>query len=157
MPRTIALPSPAATRRLATRVAKGLRPGDVLALVGPLGAGKTTFVRALVEALGGDPAEVVSPTFVLATRYAAGCRIPLVHVDAYRLEGAEEFRNLGHEMLFPADSATVIEWADRVRDALPSRTVRIEMQPSGRSSRTARIGGPAARVSILFGLGRRGS
>ncbi len=134
-------------------MAKGLRPGDVLALVGPLGAGKTTFVRALVEALGGDPRDVVSPTFILATRYGPPCRVPLVHVDAYRMAGPGEFRNLGHEIVFPEDSATVIEWADKVRDALPATTIWLGIRPEGAKRRRVTLWDPESRIRYPYGIG----
>lgn len=101
---------------LARRLAPQLARGDVIALCGPLGAGKTTLVRALVAALGGDPERVSSPTFTLVHHYQA--EPPVVHVDAYRLTGADELADLGFDELREGHVACV-EWAERVMEALP--------------------------------------
>ena len=140
----------AGPRALAGVVASGLRAGDVVGLTGPLGAGKTTFVRALVGALGGDPADVVSPTFVLVQHYRG--RLAVAHVDAYRLADAAALRALGHEEIYPDGSVSVIEWADRVRAALPPGAVWIDLRPLPGDVREVLAGGPAATLSRL-GLG----
>lgn len=130
------------TRAFAARLALRLQAGDVIALCGELGAGKTTFTRALIAALGGDASEVVSPTFTLAQHYAA--RLPVVHIDAYRLAGDDDFRALGHEEIFPADGLgvpsglTVVEWADRVAASLPSTTLWLRLTAGEGESRTVR-------------------
>lgn len=142
----------AATGTLAEGIAAGLRAGDVLGLTGPLGAGKTTLVRALVRALGGEPADVVSPTFVLVQHYRA--RLPVTHVDAYRLPDAAGLRALGHEEIYPDGAVTVIEWADRVRAALPAGAVWIELRPLPGDVREVRATGDPATLARL-GLGRR--
>lgn len=139
----IHLADDAATQRLGRLLAGSVQVGDVVALDGPLGAGKTTLVRALVAELGGDPAEVASPTFTLLNRYDA--RLPVVHVDAYRLQGAAGLAGLGFDEL-AEEGIGIVEWAERVVDALPSmRTWRIVLghrtdgreaeitPPSGRS------------------------
>lgn len=104
-----------ATRQAGARLAKLLRAGDVVLLDGPLGAGKTTLVRFLVAALGGDPAQVASPTFTLLHRYAA--RVPVIHVDAYRLQGPAGLAGLGFDEL-AEDGIGIIEWSERVAAAL---------------------------------------
>jgi len=149
------LPDLAATEALASRIAAGARPGDVLALVGPLGAGKTTLVRALVVALGGDARDVVSPTFALVQHYEA--RLPVTHVDAYRLGGADALRALGHEEVFPegADGLpiglTAVEWADLVRDALPSAAAWVRIDGGQGDARTVEVEGPT-EVLVRLGL-----
>ncbi|MCS6969640.1 MAG: tRNA (adenosine(37)-N6)-threonylcarbamoyltransferase complex ATPase subunit type 1 TsaE [Planctomycetota bacterium] len=105
-----------AVAELARLIAPALRPGDQLALNGPMGSGKTTFVRALVEALGGDPACVSSPTFTLLHRYQA--RLPVIHVDACRLDGWPQLAALGVDDDIAADGVLAVEWADRVAEAL---------------------------------------
>jgi tRNA threonylcarbamoyl adenosine modification protein YjeE len=105
----------AATEALAGQVAPRLEPGDRIALDGPMGAGKTTFVRALVVALGGDATHVSSPTYTLLHRYEAS--IPVIHVDACRLDRPEQLAALGFEEL-AAGAIAVVEWAARVADAL---------------------------------------
>ncbi len=127
----------AATQRLGRLLAGVVQAGDLIALDGPLGAGKTTLVRALVAELGGDPAEVASPTFTLLNRYDA--RLPVVHVDAYRLQGPAALAGLGFDEL-AEEGLGVIEWAQRVSVALPpTHTWRIVLahRPDGREARVA--------------------
>ena len=112
----IHLADEAATARLGRQLAGSMQAGDVIALDGPLGAGKTTLVRALVAELGGDPAAVASPTFTLLNRYEA--RLPVVHVDAYRLQGPAALAGLGFDEL-AEDGIGIVEWAERVLAALP--------------------------------------
>ena len=140
------LPNPEATSRLGKALAESCVLGDYLALDGPLGAGKTSLVRALVAALGGDPAVVASPTFTLLNRYEA--KFPVVHVDAYRLQGATALAGLGFDEM--AESGLgIVEWASLVPGALPAAyTWRITMDhcPIGR---TALVEPPAGR-SVLW-------
>lgn len=97
----------------AEAIAKGLRPGDVLALRGPLGAGKTTFTRYLVAALGGDAAAVTSPTFSLIDEHAIDGAL-LVHADLYRLNDREELFATGlADYLGAEDCICVVEWPDQ--------------------------------------------
>jgi tRNA threonylcarbamoyladenosine biosynthesis protein TsaE len=124
------------TAGLAKSLAAALidRPnGAVIALCGPLGAGKTRFVRALAAALGVNPDEVASPTFVLLHEYA-GTR-PIYHCDAYRLRSARELWELGIEELFASEAITLIEWADRVADALPAEYLEVRIEVTGDTSR----------------------
>lgn len=122
--RLIELPDETATIRLAGEVAGSLQAGDVIALDGPLGAGKTTFARALVAALGGDPGLVASPTFTLLHRYDA--RLPVIHVDAYRLRSPGELRGLGFDELRD-EAVAVVEWAERVAEVLtPTWSIRLD-------------------------------
>ena len=116
--------TPADTLIAGRAVAAGLRTGDVLALVGGLGAGKTQFVKGLAAGLGLDPDGVTSPTFTLLHEYrGAGARLPLFHSDFYRLERAEEVGTLGLEELFDeGDGVTAVEWADRFPEFLPPGT-----------------------------------
>lgn len=132
MPTTHLLPTCEATADLGRWLAQRVRPGDVVLLDGPLGAGKTTLVRALVEDLGGDPALVASPTFTLMNLYAA--RLSIAHVDAYRLEHAGQLAALGFDELIE-DGLGVIEWAERVAAVIaPERAWRIVLAhaPEGR-------------------------
>lgn len=135
------LPDEAATMALAGRIAPGLEPGDRIALDGPMGAGKTTFVRGLVAALGGDATCVSSPTYTLLHRYEA--RIPVIHVDACRLDRSEQLAALGFEEL-AAGAISVVEWAARVADALagPRRwSIALEFSPTGRRAEVTVPGG----------------
>ena len=114
--------SPADTDRLAARIADGLAPGTVLALHGDLGAGKTFFTQCLAAALG-VTRNVGSPTFALVSEYAG--RLPLNHIDLYRIRSPREALALGlDDYLHPA-GVTVIEWAERAADLLPANTIHI--------------------------------
>lgn len=117
---TIHAATPAETLAAGRALAAELRAGDVLALVGPLGAGKTQFVKGLAAGLGLDAEGVTSPTFTLLHEYRGpAARAPLYHFDFYRLETAAEAAALGLEEVFDGDGVTAVEWADRFPDLLP--------------------------------------
>ena len=99
--------------------------GDVLALIGELGAGKTRFVKGLAEALNVPPGEVSSPTFTLIQEYEGSLRIR--HCDTYRLRQPEEFADLGLDELFAPDGIALVEWADRVEIDLPQDRLEIRI------------------------------
>jgi tRNA threonylcarbamoyladenosine biosynthesis protein TsaE len=123
----------AATTALGRRLGGLLFPGAVVALVGPLGAGKTHLVRAVAEGLGADGRVVSSPTFVLIQEYDA--RLPIYHFDAYRLRGPGEFFDLGAHEYFAGTGVCLVEWADRVEAALPVEQLRIGIEVTGETSR----------------------
>ena len=125
------------TRRVGRALAKVLQAGDVVALIGELGAGKTLLVQSIAAQLGVDPEAVHSPTFVLIQEYDA--RIPLVHIDAYRLEDTDQFLELGADELLGADNVCLIEWADRVAEVLPRDRITIHLTSTGESSRQIEI------------------
>jgi tRNA threonylcarbamoyladenosine biosynthesis protein TsaE len=100
--------------------ATALLRGDVLALCGDLGAGKTHFVKGLAIALGSDAA-VTSPTFTLIHEYLGG-RLPLYHFDFYRLEDEDEALKIGLDEYLDGDGVCVVEWADKFPDLLPAHT-----------------------------------
>ncbi len=140
------------TCRLARRLAERLQPGDVVALIGPLGAGKTCFVRGLASGLGIDPAEVSSPTFVLCQEYetsgAGGCR--LVHLDGYRMTGPSDLDSVGWDEMLAARRAVIaVEWADRFADRLPPEGVTVEIAHVDEHTRTLTIGIPPALAARL--------
>jgi tRNA threonylcarbamoyladenosine biosynthesis protein TsaE len=123
-----------ATVCLGRRLGAVLFPGAVVALVGPLGAGKTHFVRAVAEGLGvAEPRVVTSPTFVLIQEYTG--RLPAYHFDAYRLRGPEDFFDLGAHEYFEAGGVCLVEWADRVEAALPRQLLRVNIVITGEMSR----------------------
>jgi tRNA threonylcarbamoyl adenosine modification protein YjeE len=145
----IALPDEAATRALAAALAALLKPGDLVTLSGDLGAGKTTFARALIRHLAGNDAiEVPSPTFTLMQSYELP-RFPLVHADLYRLNGPGELGELGVDDV-AEDSVVLLEWPDRAEDMLsPDRfDIAFTLVPAqGTSYRNARLTGHGSVVA----------
>jgi tRNA threonylcarbamoyladenosine biosynthesis protein TsaE len=117
--------SAAETIDFGRRLAGELRPGDVVALNGDLGAGKTCLVKGLAAGLG-ITQDVTSPTFTIIHEYRSG-RIPLVHVDLYRLESVPQIVATGLEDYFDGGGITVIEWANKVEPLLPATTRRIRL------------------------------
>jgi len=119
--------SPAETVELGRRFGRAIASGPlVVGLVGPLGAGKTLFVRAVAEGLAvPEPGLVASPTFVLIREYFG--RLTIYHFDAYRLSGPEQFELLGPEEYFESDAVCLVEWADRVADAMPAERVEVQL------------------------------
>ncbi len=111
------------TRAFAAALAPLLQPGDVVALSGDLGAGKTCFVQGAIRGLGVD-ARVTSPTFVLVRHYEG--RLPIVHCDVYRLDRLQDVHDLGDDVLAP-EVVTFLEWADAVRPLLPDDRLEIEL------------------------------
>src|SRR5205823_4238818 len=115
---SVVLPDERATHRLMVDVACAIEPGDVVTLSGDLGAGKTTFARAMIRYLAGDETiEVPSPTFTLMQVYDLP-RFPLVHADLFRLSGPAELAELGFDDL-PENAVVLLEWPDRAAGFLP--------------------------------------
>jgi len=128
-----------ALQGLATALAHAM-PGDAfLTLKGDLGAGKTTFVKALAGAAGIDPAEVISPTFGMIHRHVlpgGGPDRRLLHADLYRLSGPADLAEIGWEDAVAAPGWVLVEWPDRAGDALPADRLEIEIQINSETSRT---------------------
>ena len=119
--------SPEETQAVAAKVAASIEPGDVLALCGDLGSGKTCFTQGLAAALGVSEGGVVnSPTFVLLNVYQG--RLPIYHFDAYRLGNADAWLDLGAEDMLYGEGVCIIEWADMVVEALPDDRLTIEFE-----------------------------
>ena len=151
---TVTLPDEEATARFAADVAVALEPGDLVTLSGDLGAGKTTFARALIRYLAGDEAiEVPSPTFTLLQSYELP-RFPLVHADFYRLSGAAELAELGFDDL-PAGTVVLMEWPDRAAGFLPPDRIDItftlapQFGPDVRDARVIGYGAFGTRVERI--------
>jgi tRNA threonylcarbamoyladenosine biosynthesis protein TsaE len=119
--------SAAETKAAGARLAEKIQAGDVIALVGDLGAGKTQFVKGLAKGLG-STAVVTSPTFTLVHEYQ-GSRLPIYHFDFYRIESLAALRAIGFDETVFGDGVSVIEWADRFADAIPPRArwIKFEM------------------------------
>ena len=138
-PRPIA--SEAAMIGFGEEVASSLETGDVIALVGQLGAGKTHFTKGVVTGLGGDPETVTSPTFTLVNEYFEGCRIPVFHFDFYRMEGAGEVLGIGWEdYLDESEGILLVEWADKFPELLPPGTKWYRFSIRDDGSREAVVG-----------------
>ncbi len=128
----------AAFDAFAAEFARRLRPGDVVALEGPLGAGKTRFARALVRAIQGHD-EVSSPTFTLRHRYERPGRTPVEHLDGYRIESPAELAESGLEEAFGGDAVVLVEWPERLAPLLPNRRYRVAIAGAGEEPRTLTI------------------
>jgi len=133
----------AATKRLAERLADAAHVGDVICLIGDLGAGKTALARAFIRYLTEAAEEVPSPTFTLLQTYASDAG-EIYHFDLYRLEDPDEALELGIEDAF-ADGITLIEWAERLGDLLPADRLDLRLDIGA---------GATARRATLTGHGR---
>jgi tRNA threonylcarbamoyladenosine biosynthesis protein TsaE len=143
------LPDLSATEAFGRRLGQRLQPGMVIALVGPLGAGKTHLTRAIAEGLGLlDSRDVCSPTFVLMHEYFA--RLPIYHFDAYRLRSEEDFNDLGVQEYLEGDGVCLIEWADRVAGCLPADHLRVELRIVGETARQALLEGAGEKACLLI-------
>jgi tRNA threonylcarbamoyladenosine biosynthesis protein TsaE len=125
--------SVAETESFGRRLGESLQSGDLISLIGPLGAGKTRLVKGIAAGMGvADLRRVNSPTFVIVQEYAG--RTGLIHVDAYRLRSVEDLLAIGFEE-FAGRGAVVIEWADKVAPILPADRLEIHIVPTGETSR----------------------
>ena len=147
-PLSIRAASAADTQAIAERLGRLLAAGDVLALIGPLGAGKTTFVQGLARGVGVPPERhVASPTFALVNEHPG--RVPLVHADLYRIEDARELQELGLSDAFDR-AAVVIEWLDRFPDAAPAERLELTIAfVPGADTRTLTFTPIGARAEAL--------
>jgi len=140
--------SPSETIRLGKRIGGLLRPGDVVALVGELGAGKTQFIKGLAEGVGvGKPTYISSPSFTLINEYPG--RVPFYHVDLFRLEREKDAEELGLEDYFQGDGITAIEWADKIPSLLPKEMLLIHIAYTGKNSRSLEIIGKGKHYEDL--------
>lgn len=143
------------TRRLGARLATSILPGQIVALRGELGAGKTAFVQGMAQGLG-CAGQVTSPTFILVNEYPLPGRRRLVHIDAYRLGvgGAEaliEAATFGLDDILAAEDAFVaIEWSERVAAALPADYLLVELRATGPDERHIRVGAVGAQSSAAL-------
>lgn len=145
---TLRVASASAMQRHAAQVGRMLEIGDVVALTGPLGAGKTTFVQGLAEGLG-VPAErhVASPTFALVNEHPG--RIDFVHVDFYRIRSPAELPELGIEEAYDR-AATAIEWAERFPDWLPDDKLHLVLEIESDGTRVVHAESSGPRSQILL-------
>jgi tRNA threonylcarbamoyladenosine biosynthesis protein TsaE len=139
MESTFASNSPEETIALGQTLGRQLRGGEVFAITGPLGSGKTHLIKGIAGGAGAeDPAQVTSPTFVIVNQYTG--RLDIYHIDAYRLNSVAEFEALGFDDLCCPESVVVIEWADKVMPALAGiDLIDIDLAHMGQTQRRIRI------------------
>ena len=114
------------TIELGKKIGSLLQKGDIIAMQGTLAAGKTTITKGIAQSLGVKD-EITSPTFCLISEYEG--KMPLYHMDVYRLEGGEDFINLGVEDLMYGNGVSLIEWSEKVMDELPKKTIILKIEP----------------------------
>ena len=144
--------SPAETKGLGERIGKLLLPGDVIALTGELGSGKTVLTKGIARGMGikGDP--VRSPSFVLIKEYSG--KTPLFHFDLYRLKNQDELNTIGYEEYFSGKGVVVIEWAERAKNFLPEKYLVIKLSIISKNKRkislTAKGESVKKRLGAIF-------
>ena len=137
------------TTRFGERLGMLLSPGDIIALNGELGAGKTTLVKGIVRGLGvTDMRAVKSPTFALVHKYEG--RIPIYHFDAYRLEDGEEMLNIGSDEMIYGDGVALVEWANKVLECLPEEYLKITLIAVSENERSIEISGYGKRYDKII-------
>jgi tRNA threonylcarbamoyladenosine biosynthesis protein TsaE len=134
--------NPEETESAGERLGATLAPGDVVAVTGELGAGKTRFIQGLVRGLG-VTTQATSPTFVLVNEYRG--RLPVHHVDLYRIESVTEAADLGLDEMFAGDGVTVVEWADRAAPLFGADTIRVHIDGVGDEPRSITVRTARAR------------
>jgi tRNA threonylcarbamoyladenosine biosynthesis protein TsaE len=137
---TVISASPEETIAAGERLAESLKPGSVVALRGKLGAGKTCFTKGIARFLGIEE-EVTSPTYTIVSEYRG--KIPFYHIDAYRLNGDDDFIALGGEEIIYGGGVSVIEWSERIPESIPPNAVIVELEilPEGERKIIIRIPG----------------
>jgi len=136
------------TIRIGKRIGMFLRAGDVVALVGDLGTGKTHLIKGLAAGVGvKKPAYIASPSFTLINEYPG--RIPFYHLDLFRLETEEEAQDAGVEEILQGGGATAIEWADKIPSLLPRELLWLHLHAVGEQTRSIEITGNGIRYDTL--------
>ncbi|MEK7300589.1 MAG: tRNA (adenosine(37)-N6)-threonylcarbamoyltransferase complex ATPase subunit type 1 TsaE [Nitrospirota bacterium] len=144
----VALPSRTATEAFGRIIGRSLAGGETLALSGELGAGKTALVRGIAAGLGTPSNQVTSPTFVLIHEYEG--RLPLIHVDLYRLRSEAEAEGIGLQEYFHGNIVTAIEWADKFPGILPIDRLDLSLEHKTPTARTARMIAHGPRANTLL-------
>ena len=124
------------TIELGKKIGKLLKKGDIIAMQGTLAAGKTTITKGIAQALG-ITETITSPTFCLISEYQG--TMPLYHMDVYRLDGTEDFINLGTDDMLYGDGVSIIEWSEKIMDELPSNTIILKITPQDDGTRLIEI------------------
>ena len=124
------------TITLGEKIGRLLKKGDIIAMKGTLAAGKTTITKGIAKALGITDT-ITSPTFCLISEYQG--TMPLYHMDVYRLDGTEDFINLGTDDMLYGDGVSIIEWSEKIMDELPSNTIVLKITPQNDGKRLIEI------------------
>jgi tRNA threonylcarbamoyladenosine biosynthesis protein TsaE len=141
--------SPEETKGLGKVIGKTLRAGDAIGLTGKLGTGKTCFVQGIAEGLEISPENYVrSPSFVIMNIYSG--RIPLYHIDLYRLQSGEEIQDIGLEDYIFGDGVSVTEWADKAPDLLDDTSLMVMFYYADERRRKIEVSGDEARWEYVF-------
>lgn len=144
------------TIRIGEIIGRRLQPGDIVALIGELGAGKTALTKGIARGLGiSSGFTITSPTFTLINEYPgeSPAGIPLTHIDTYRLGGSQDLVDMGVEEYFYGTGVVVIEWAERIMDILPEKSLVIRIEYLDENRRKIKIRGEAGkRESIMTAL-----
>jgi tRNA threonylcarbamoyladenosine biosynthesis protein TsaE len=150
---TFASASPDETHALGERLGRVLAAGDVVALSGDLGAGKTAFVQGLARGLAVRSARVASPSFTIVNEHAG--RVPLFHVDLYRIGDAGELEEIGFRDYFGRGGVVAVEWFERAPELLPADRLEIRIVALAPTERRleARAGGPSAAARLRAWIG----
>ena len=140
--------SPAATFRIGNVLGERLGEGDIVALTGELGSGKTCLTQGIARGLGvPESYRITSPTFTLANEYPG--RLRLTHLDVYRLSGSQDLQDLGYEEFFFGRGVTVIEWAEKIRDVIPETSIWVAMAYVDQNRRSVEITGRKDRMAAI--------
>ena len=146
--------SPEETIQLGKELGELLRPGEVVALIGDLGAGKTTLAKGIATGAGvADENEVTSPSFVLVNEYQG--RFPIYHADLYRLQEAMEVETLGWEEFIFGEGISLLEWAEKIPGILPEERIEVRIFWVGLGERRFLISGKGAQAKIILVLQRK--
>lgn len=137
------------TIRLGAKLGRLVSKGDIVALTGQLGSGKTTFIKGIAKGLGvRDTRYVNSPSFVIVKEHKG--RIPLYHFDVYRLDDPSSLDTIGYKEFFYGEGVSVIEWADKIKELLPDEYLNIEFSITGKNEREIKTAGRGGRYEDLL-------
>ena len=127
--------SPVETLKLGFELGKKMKPGSVVALIGELGSGKTVFTKGIAKALGVKEYEYVNSASYIIVKCYESRKMPLYHFDLYRLKSSKDLVTIEYEEYFYSKGISVVEWADRARDILPEKHVRVKFKHLGEDKR----------------------
>jgi len=140
--------APRETEQIGSLLGSMLAEGDIIALCGELGTGKTTFVRGIARGMGLEEAEVASPSFTLVNEYEGPLR--LFHIDLYRLEDEKDLIGIDYEEYLKGDGVVVIEWANRIPQAVPHDALWITLRYLGAECREIMLQAQGDRYKVMI-------